>query len=88
MMHTVLFAREPVQASCEPVIAYLDLETNSLDVLTGKIVEICALVVVCSRQSLILATHGAALGDALDDASVHGIPHEELLSAPNFPEAV
>ena len=43
MMHTVLFAREPAQA-CEPLIAYLDLETNSLDVLSGKIVEIGALV--------------------------------------------
>ena len=43
MMHTVLFPREPAPA-CEPIIAYIDLETNSLDVLSGKIVEIGALV--------------------------------------------
>ena len=71
MMHTVLFAREPVQA-CEPLIAYLDLETNSLDVLTGKIVEIGALV-HGSRgmfSTVVHPGHGTALGDA----SVHGIP--------------
>ena len=43
MMHTVLFPREPAPA-CESIIAYIDLETNSLDVLSGKIVEIGALV--------------------------------------------
>ena len=43
MMHTVLFPREPAPA-CEPIIAYIDLETNCLDVLSGKIVEIGALV--------------------------------------------
>ena len=43
MMHTVLFPREPALA-CESIIAYIDLETNNLDVLSGKIVEIGALV--------------------------------------------
>ena len=85
MMHTVLVAREPVQASCVPVIAYLDLETNSLDVLTGKIVEVGALVHGnrCMFSTVVHPGHGAALGDP----SVHGISHEELLSAPSFPEA-
>ena len=43
LMHTILFPREPAKA-CEAVVAYIDLETNSLDVLSGKIVEIGALV--------------------------------------------
>ena len=42
-MHTVLFPRETAPA-CEPIIAYIDLETSNLDVLLGKIVEIGALV--------------------------------------------
>ena len=84
MMHTVLFARAPVQA-CEPLVAYLDLETNSLDVLTGKIVEIGALV-HGSRSMFSTVVH-PGLGAALGDSSVHGISHEELLSAPSFPEA-
>ena len=43
MMHAVLFPRVPAKA-CEAIVAYIDLETNSLDVLSGKIVEIGALV--------------------------------------------
>ena len=43
MMHTVLFPRESAP-TCEPIIAYIDLETSNLDVLLGKIVEIGALV--------------------------------------------
>ena len=38
MMHTILFPREPAPA-CESIIAYIDLDTNSLDALSGKIVE-------------------------------------------------
>ena len=84
MMHTVLFVREPVQA-CEPLIVYLDLAANSLDVSTGKIVEIGALVHGSRSMfsTVVHPGHGAALGDS----SVHGISHEELLSAPSFPEA-
>ena len=52
MMHTVLFPREPASA-CESIIAYIDLETNSLDVLSGKIVEIGALVDGSRATSLI-----------------------------------
>ena len=43
MMHTVLFCRRPLQ-SCESIVAYIDLETNSSDVSSGKIVEIGALI--------------------------------------------
>ena len=43
MMHTILFPREPAPA-CDAIVAYIDLETNSLDVLCGKIFEVGALV--------------------------------------------
>jgi DNA polymerase III epsilon subunit-like protein len=64
---------------------YIDLETNSLDVLSGKIVEIGALV-DGSRATFSTVVHPGR--DApVDDAAVHGIPHEELLSGPSFREA-
>ena len=83
-MHTVLFPRAPAPA-CESIIAYIDLETNSLDVLSGKIVEIGALI-DGSRATFSTVVHPGH--DApLDDAPVHGIPREELLSGPCFAEA-
>lgn len=84
MMHTVLFAKKPTQA-CEPLIAYIDLETNSLDVLSGKIVEIGALV-DGNRDMFSTVVHPGH-GAACDYLSVHGIPQEELLSGPGFAEA-
>ena len=41
MLHTVLFRVERTQVR-DPLVVYMDLETNSLDVLSGKIVEIGA----------------------------------------------
>ena len=84
MMHTILFCRMPVQ-SCEAIIAYIDLETNSLDVLSGRIVEIGALI-DGSRAMFSTVVH-PGYDASLDDASVHGIPHQELLSGPCFAEA-
>ena len=43
MMHAVLFPREPAGAH-EAIVAYIDLETSSLDVLFGRILEVGALV--------------------------------------------
>ena len=37
MLHTVLFRVEPTQVR-DSIVVYMDLETNSLDVLSGKIV--------------------------------------------------
>ena len=80
-MHTVLFPREPAKA-CEAVVAYIDLETNSLDVLSGKILEVGALV-DGSRAMFSTVVHPG--NDAhLDDASVHGIARTELLCEPSF----
>ena len=71
---------------CGAIVAYIDLETNSLDVLSGgKIVEIGALV-DGARTTFSTVVHPGR--DALlDDVSVHGIPHEELLLGPSFAEA-
>ena len=83
-MHTTLFPRDP-PPTCEPAIAYIDLETNSLNVFSGKIVEIGALV-DGSRATFSTVVHPGH--DApVDDAPVHGIPREELLSGPCFGEA-
>ena len=84
MMHTVLFCRQPLQ-SCESIVAYIDLETNSLDVLSGKIVEIGVLV-DGSRGMFSTVVHPGHDASP-NEASIHGIPHEELLSGPCFAEA-
>ena len=84
MMHTVLFPKEPALACECIVVAYIDLETNSLDVLSGKIVEIGALV-DGSRAMFSTVVHPGC-GAHPDDASVHGIPHDELLCGRSFGE--
>ena len=84
MMHTILFPREPALA-CESIIAYIDLETNSLDVLSGKIVEIGTLVE--SSHAMFSTVVHPGYDAHLDDFSVHGIEHEELLRGPSFGEA-
>ena len=43
MMHTVLFMVQPTNPD-DSIVAYIDLETNSLDVMSGNIVEIGALI--------------------------------------------
>ena len=43
LLHLVLFSTNPAHAE-EAVIAYIDLETNSLDPIGGRIVEIAAVV--------------------------------------------
>ena len=70
--------------ACESIVAYIDLETNSLDV-SGNIVEIGALV-DDSRATFSTVVHPGR--DApIEDANIHGIPHQELLSGPTFAEA-
>ena len=84
MFHTNLFLTNLTYAD-EPVIAYIDLETNSLDVLAGGIVEIAALI-DGSRGMFSTVVHPGH-GHMPDDAPVHGIPHQELLLGPRFVEA-
>ena len=44
MLHTVLFCTAPAHAGESSIIAYVYLETSSLDVYSGRIVEIGALI--------------------------------------------
>ena len=83
-LHTVLFCIVPVQAS-ESIIAYIDLETNSLDVLSGRIVEVGALIHGSYGKFSTVVHPGS--DSCPDAATVHGIPHDELLSGPCFAEA-
>ena len=80
-LHTVLFCIVPVQAS-ESIIAYIDLETNSLDVLSGRIVEVGALIHGSYGKFSTVVHPGC--DSCPDAAAVHGIPPDELLSGPFF----
>ena len=84
MMHTILFPRELAMV-CAALVAYIDLETNCQNVFGDKIVEIGALVdgARATFTTVVHPGHDALLGDA----SVHGIPHEEMLLGPSFAEA-
>ena len=84
MMHTVLFCRMPMQ-SCDFVIAYIDLETNSLDPCTGKIVEIGALVDGSRGMFSTVVCPGHDLSP--DEDSIHVISHGELFLGHCFEEA-
>ena len=80
VFHIVPFCIVPARAS-ESIIAYIDLETNSLDVLSDRIVEVGALL-HGSYDMFSTVVHPGR--DACPDAAaVHGIPHDELLSAPH-----
>ena len=81
MLHTVLFCVVPARAS-ESLIAYIDLETTSLDVLSGRIVEVGALI--HGSHCMFSTVVHPGRGVCPDDAAVHGIPHDELLSGPCF----
>ena len=83
-MHTILFPRKPARA-WEAIVAYIDLETNSLDVLSGRILEVGALVDGSRAMFSTIVDPG---NDAhLDVAFVHGIARTELLCGPSFAEA-
>ena len=83
-MHTVLFCVQPAHVD-ESIIAYIDLETNSLDPLCGNIVEIGALI--GSTRGMFSTVVHPGHDETPDDASVHGIPRAELLCGPRFAEA-
>ena len=85
MLHTVLFCTAPAHAGQSSIIAYVDLETNSLDVLSGRIVEIGALI-HGSRGMFSSVVHPGQ-DNFPDDSAVYGIPHDELLSGPCFATA-
>ena len=84
MLHTVLFRVEPAHV-CDCIVVYMDLETSSLDILSGKIVEIGALIE--GSHSTFSTVVNPGQDDSIEQPSVHGIPYEELLLGPCFAEA-
>ena len=84
MFHTILFCAKPTKLG-DAVIAYIDLEMNSLDVLNGRIVEIGALI--DGSRSVFSTVVNAGPCGSLDAFAVHGIPQCELLQGPSFEDA-
>ena len=84
MLHTVLFCVEPAHVR-DAIVCYMDLETNSLDCLSGKVVEIGAIIEGSCCAFSTVANSGQ--DECPDQPSVHGILREELLSGPCFAEA-
>ena len=83
MLHTVLFCVEPAHVR-DAIVCYMDLETDSLDCLCGRIVEIEGLV---EDGSVFSAVVNPGLDAHPDQDSVHGIARDELLAGPCFAEA-
>ena len=71
MLHLVLFRVELAQVR-DSIVVYMDLETNSLDVLSGKIVEIGALVEGHGFMFSTVVNPGQ--DESIDQPSVYGIP--------------
>ena len=85
MIHTVLFLTRPAQPSDATLIAYIDLETSSLDPLGGSIVEIGSLI--CGSGSVFSTVVKPCRSLPADPCAVHGISHDELLQGPSFATA-
>ena len=83
MLHTVLFCVAPAHVR-DAIVCYMDLETDSLDCLSGRIVEIAGLVEDGSVFSTVV---NPGLDACPDQPSVHGIARDELLAGPCFAEA-
>ena len=83
MLHTVFFCVEPAHVR-DAIVCYMDLETDSLDCLSGRIVEIAGLVEDGSVFSTVVHP---GLDARPDQHSVHGIARDELLAGPCFAEA-
>ena len=84
MLHTVLFCVEPAHVR-DAIVCYMDLETDGLDCLSGRIVEIAGIL---EDSSCVFSTVvNPGFGACTDQPSVHGIAHDELLAGPCFAEA-
>ena len=84
MLHTVLFCVEPAHVH-EAIVCYMDLETDSLDCLSGRIVEIAGVLEDSSCVFSTVVNPGPVAYP--EQPSVHGIAHDELLAGPCFAEA-
>ena len=81
-------------ATERPVVTvFLDLETSGTDVTKDRIVELAAAHVpnqwnaMGSNFSTTVCVPPAVLEESRDAALVHGIPDEEIIHGPLFPEA-
>ena len=86
LFHASFFQVLPAELRDEVVTyAYIDLETDSLDFLSGNIVEIGALV-SGSRAAFSTVINPGNRGSQ-EPGAVHGISPEEILQGPSFREA-
>ena len=84
MLHTILFCVEPAHIR-DAIVCYMDLETDSLDCLSGRIVEIAGALEDSSCVFSTVVNPGPVAYP--EQPSVHGIAHDELLEGPCFAEA-
>ena len=80
LYHAVLFTTYPAEL-CDAVVAYIDLETNSLDVLSGNIIEICALV--GDGRAVFSTVVNPGRRGSTEAVAIHGISPEELEQRPS-----
>ena len=85
MLHAVFFSTLPAQPRDAIVVAYLDLETSSLDFLSGSIVEIACLI--CGTGGVFSTVVQPCRSLPEDPCAVHGISHDELRQGPSFATA-
>ena len=84
MLHMALFCVEPAHVR-DAIVCYMDLETDSLNCLSGRIVEIAGVLEDSSCVFSTVVNPGPVA--CPEQPSVHGIAHDELLEGPCFAEA-
>ena len=84
LYHAVLFHTVPADL-CDAIVAYIDLETDSLDVLSGSIVEIG--VLVGDSRAVFSTVVNPRHRGSHEAFAVHGIPQEEIQEGPPFLDA-
>ena len=86
MYHAQIFNTIPAVMH-DPMLFYLDFETDGLDVLRNSIVEIGLLQSSGSNVFSTVVRPPALAARESSEHSVHGISNEELEQGPNFREA-
>ena len=92
-IHAKPFCTNSVTTERPVVTVFLDLETSGTDVTKDRIVELAATHVpnqwnaMGSNFSTTVCVPPAVLEESQDAALVHGIPDEEIIQGPLFPEA-
>ena len=86
MFHAQIFNAGPAEMR-DPMIFYLDFETDGLDVLGNSIVEIGLLQGAGSSVYSTVVRPPASAARESSEPAVHGISDEELAQGPGFREA-